>query len=159
MAKEKSLPMAAWDICRMYKEAKDKPAQLKILAELNGTSQSEIRNILIDGGFDVPPIKRGRYAAAAVDAKQEGASVGEGDALAPAADALEDEVAEALPQLPAVETVEDVGRIAPWGRAALLCGLIRDNDSAANKSEILCLAANLFLADACDAYGIPDVKA
>lgn len=48
-----ALPMTAGEIIADYKQAKRPSAQIKVLAELNCTSEDMIRNILADGGVDV----------------------------------------------------------------------------------------------------------
>ena len=55
------------EICRSYREAKDKPEQIKILADLNCTSVTEVEKILADHGEKVeqsPKSNRGKKAGA-----------------------------------------------------------------------------------------------
>lgn len=52
--KEKKLQMHVDDIAKMYKEAKHKREQIKILAELNLCSESEIKEILRANGVKLP---------------------------------------------------------------------------------------------------------
>lgn len=47
------MEMEAGEICRRYREAKDRPGQVQILAELNRASRAEIIRILLDGHEDV----------------------------------------------------------------------------------------------------------
>lgn len=53
------MDMSIEDICRSYREAKNKREQIKILADLNCTSKEEILKVLVDCGEEVPtPAKR-----------------------------------------------------------------------------------------------------
>ena len=45
--------MTKQEICRSYLLAISKPKQIRILAELNGTSREQIEKILTDGGYYV----------------------------------------------------------------------------------------------------------
>lgn len=47
------------DICREYRQAKDKQVQIGILAEQNLCSREEIAAVLARGGEEVPPWSRG----------------------------------------------------------------------------------------------------
>ena len=61
------MTMTKNEICRNYREAKDKPEQIKILADLNCTSVAEIEKILADHGEKVeqsPKSNRGKKAEA-----------------------------------------------------------------------------------------------
>ena len=49
--------MTEADICREYRQAKDKQAQIGILAELNLCGQAEIAAVLARGGEDVPTVE------------------------------------------------------------------------------------------------------
>lgn len=46
--------MSEWDICFMYRQAKDKGKQLKILEELTGNSRIEIIAILLHNNEEIP---------------------------------------------------------------------------------------------------------
>lgn len=51
------------EICRNYREAKNKPEQIKILADMNCISVGDIKKILADGGEQVeepPKTNRGK---------------------------------------------------------------------------------------------------
>lgn len=52
------LPMSTYDITKMYKEAKDKRAQIDILADMNACSTKEIREELIKGGIPFQTLPR-----------------------------------------------------------------------------------------------------
>jgi len=47
------MEMTKQEICRSYLLAISKPKQIRILAELNGTSKAQIEKILTDGGYYV----------------------------------------------------------------------------------------------------------
>ena len=60
------MTMTKNEICRNYRESKDKPEQIKILADLNCTSMAEIEKILTDHGEKVeqsPKSNRGKKAS------------------------------------------------------------------------------------------------
>ena len=46
------------EILQLYREAKDKAKEIKILSELNACKQKDIRNFLIANGVEVPEDKR-----------------------------------------------------------------------------------------------------
>ena len=46
------------EILQLYREAKDKSKEIKILAELNAVPVKEIRQFLIERGIEVPEDKR-----------------------------------------------------------------------------------------------------
>lgn len=50
--------MSVDEICRNYRQAKDKKEQIKILADLNCTSKDEIIKVLVDCGEMEPPESR-----------------------------------------------------------------------------------------------------
>ena len=52
------MKMKESEICREYKEAKDKRAQIRILAELNLCEKNEILNILLKNGYELPPERK-----------------------------------------------------------------------------------------------------
>lgn len=57
------MTMTINEICRNYRESKDKPEQIKILADLNCTNTDEIEKILVDCGEKVqqpPKTNRGK---------------------------------------------------------------------------------------------------
>ena len=54
----KKLPMSTYDITKMYKEAKDKRAQIDILADMNLCTTKEIREELIKGGIPFQTLPR-----------------------------------------------------------------------------------------------------
>lgn len=47
-------------ICRDYKQAKDKPYQIKILSQLNACSEAKIRQILKDGNCSIAQKRKRR---------------------------------------------------------------------------------------------------
>ena len=57
---EKELEMTLEEIVRSYREAKDKAAQLEILADLNVCSREEIRRVLLEGGVKQQELPRKR---------------------------------------------------------------------------------------------------
>ena len=73
------LEMTVEEIVRSYREAKDKAAQLEILADLNVCSKEEIRRVLLEGGVKQQelPRKRTRKGEAIAEVTVE-ASVDEG---------------------------------------------------------------------------------
>lgn len=73
------LEMTVEEIVRSYREAKDKEAQLEILADLNVCSKEEIRRVLVEGGVlqQELPRKRRRKGEAIAEVTVE-ASVDEG---------------------------------------------------------------------------------
>ena len=75
----KQLEMTVEEIVRSYREAKDKEAQLEILADLNVCSKEEIRRVLVEGGVRQQelPRKRRRKGEAIEEVTVE-ASVDEG---------------------------------------------------------------------------------
>lgn len=54
----KKLPMSTYDITKMYKEAKDKRAQIDILADMNCCTTKQIREELIKGGITFQTLPR-----------------------------------------------------------------------------------------------------
>lgn len=46
--------MSNEEICRDYRQAKNRLTQVGILADLNGCTKAEIKQILIDGGCELP---------------------------------------------------------------------------------------------------------
>ncbi|MCM1232686.1 MAG: hypothetical protein NC489_21380 [Ruminococcus flavefaciens] len=46
--------MSEYEICAMYREAKNKNMQINILAELNGIKPLEIIKVLLKNGEDLP---------------------------------------------------------------------------------------------------------
>lgn len=58
MEKATDLSMTVEEIVRSYREAKDKAAQVKILAELNLVSKEEIKRILVEEGVDPRQLPR-----------------------------------------------------------------------------------------------------
>ena len=52
--KGEKFQMTPGEIVQMYKEAKEKRSQIKILAELNLCSQEEIKTILRENGIRLP---------------------------------------------------------------------------------------------------------
>lgn len=48
------MEMSKEEIVRRYKEAKKKSGMIQILAELNGTSKTEIRKVLTEFGITLP---------------------------------------------------------------------------------------------------------
>ena len=55
MEKTNELPMTVEEIVRSYREAKDKAAQVQILADLNVCSKETIRRVLVEGGARSAP--------------------------------------------------------------------------------------------------------
>lgn len=51
------MTMTVEEICRNYREAKNKREQIKILADLNCTTKEEILKVLLDCGEKVPAPK------------------------------------------------------------------------------------------------------
>lgn len=144
------LPMTNQEIVESYKSAKDQKAQIKILSELNNVSKSEIRNVLIrEGVTDIPPLR-----SAPVDSKAKVPFKLDPES----ASAAEDAVAQELPGTVTAFN-PDVAQIAPWGRAAIICGLIREGDSEMVKHDMIAMAANVFLEDATSAYGVKEATA
>ena len=58
MKKTNELPMTVEEIVRSYREAKDKAAQVQILADLNVCSKETIRRVLVEGGLDPRQLPR-----------------------------------------------------------------------------------------------------
>ena len=72
--KKKNMVMTNEDIVRSWKEAKDRRAQIKILAELNVCSQEYIIEILKEGGVDPRALPRRRKQAAVGSAAEAASS-------------------------------------------------------------------------------------
>ncbi len=54
------MEMAAHEIVRSYKEAKDKKKQVSILAQLNLCTPEDIKKILVEGGINWRELPRGK---------------------------------------------------------------------------------------------------
>ena len=83
--------MTIGEICRSYKEAKFKGAQITILADLNVTSTVEIRRILEAAGLITPRKRKTRIYAGAYTAEDEArvkSIIDDGGTVADAAKAL-----------------------------------------------------------------------
>lgn len=48
------MTMTKEEICRDYRQAKNRLTQVGILADLNGCTKADIKQILIDGGCELP---------------------------------------------------------------------------------------------------------
>ena len=57
-----ALPMSREEICRHYRLAADKGADIAVLADLNMTSRKVIRQVLEEGGEELPPQRKTRRA-------------------------------------------------------------------------------------------------
>lgn len=53
-----ALPMSREEICRHYRLAADKGADIAVLADLNMTSRKVIRQVLEEGGEELPPQRK-----------------------------------------------------------------------------------------------------
>ena len=58
MEKANELQMTVGEIVRSYREAKNKAAQVQILADLNMCSKEAIRRVLVEGGLDPRQLPR-----------------------------------------------------------------------------------------------------
>lgn len=144
MAKEKSLQMTEAEIVKSFREAKDPGAKIGILADLNCVGKTKICEVLLKNGVDADELPKMRSVRPPV--------------YEPTAEERA-EMREAISSGAVPVMVCETATVSPWARAMLLCGMIREHDSASTKNGIIALAAEVFLADACDAYGIPEVKA
>ena len=70
------MEMAAHEIVRSYKEAKDKKKQVSILAQLNLCTPEDIKKILVEGGINWRELPRGKrcllYTSDAADDRRLG---------------------------------------------------------------------------------------
>lgn len=57
--------MTNGDICKMYREAKDKKKQIAILQDLAGKTKEEVIEILVEGGEDINYMKEQKKDPAA----------------------------------------------------------------------------------------------
>ncbi|MBO7158120.1 MAG: hypothetical protein J6W31_05910 [Clostridia bacterium] len=139
MAKEKSLQMTEAEIVKSFREAKDPEAQIGILADLNCVGKTKICEVLLKNGVDADELPKMRGVRVPVDEPTAEERAEMRDAIS----------AGAVPVM-----VCEKATASPWARAILLCGMIRENDSASTKNGIIALAAEVFLVDACAAYGV-----
>lgn len=59
------------EICRDYKSAKNKKEQIKILAQLNCTTEAYIKAVLIENGLVVPKVKSEKQETKRTETKKE----------------------------------------------------------------------------------------
>lgn len=52
------MKMTESEICREYREAKDKRAQIRILADLNVCEKNQIMKVLLSNGYALPPERK-----------------------------------------------------------------------------------------------------